>query len=44
MPSSLITAAEETQRHIELLRAGLPEELVTPLWTSRGKRSYYVCN
>ena len=32
------------QRHVELLRTGLPEELVTPLWTTRGKRSYYVTN
>jgi hypothetical protein len=31
-----------TQRHIEALRAGLPDALVTPLWTWPAKASSYV--
>lgn len=36
------TAFEETRRHVELLRGGLPEELITPLWSLQGKSSYSV--
>jgi hypothetical protein len=32
----------ETQRHVQLLRAGLPDTLVTPLWQSEGKSSRYA--
>jgi AAA domain len=36
-----VTPSEETRRHIELLRAGLAEKLVTPLWSSKGNTSRY---
>jgi hypothetical protein len=34
--------AEETVRHVELLREGLPGGFSTPLWAAQDKRSRYV--
>jgi hypothetical protein len=37
-----VIVAEETRRHVELLRAGLPNELVTPMWSLKAKSSRYA--